>query len=52
MGQEVQTRLYVVAAAGADPHRSNILNPMYQDVGIGIVKAGWGYYFFVDFGGR
>lgn len=37
---------------GADPHRSNILNPMYQDVGIGIVKASWGYFFFVDFGGR
>jgi uncharacterized protein YkwD len=37
---------------GADPHRSNILNPMYRDVGIGIVKVGWGYYFFVDFGSR
>ena len=37
---------------GADPHRSNILNPMYREVGVGIVKVGWGYYFFVDFGGR
>ncbi|MDQ1301161.1 MAG: hypothetical protein QG637_1082, partial [Chloroflexota bacterium] len=37
---------------GADPHRSNILNPMYREVGIGIVKASWGYYFFVDFGSR
>lgn len=37
---------------GADPHRSNILNPLYRDVGIGIVKAAWGYYFFADFGGR
>lgn len=37
---------------GAAPHRSNILNPMYRDVGIGIVKVGWGYYFFVDFGSR
>ena len=37
---------------GAAPHRSNILNPMYQDVGIGIVKVGLGYYFFVDFGSR
>lgn len=37
---------------GADPHRSNILNPMYRDVGVGIVKVGWGYYFFVDFGSR
>lgn len=37
---------------GADPHRSNILNPMYAEVGIGIVVAPWGYYFFADFGSR
>jgi uncharacterized protein YkwD len=37
---------------GADPHRSNIMNPMYREAGIGIVTAPWGYYFFVDFGSR
>lgn len=37
---------------GADPHRSNILNSMYKEIGIGIVVAPWGYYFFADFGSR
>jgi uncharacterized protein YkwD len=37
---------------GADPHRSNILNPMYREAGIGIVTAPWGFYFFVDFGSQ
>ncbi len=37
---------------GNDPHRANILNPMYKDIGIGIAKAPWGYYFFTDFGSR
>jgi len=37
---------------GADPHRSNIMNPMYREAGIGIVSVPWGYYFFVDFGSR
>ena len=37
---------------GADPHRSNIMNPMYREAGIGIVSGPWGYYFFVDFGSR
>ena len=37
---------------GADPHRSNIMNPMYQETGIGIVSGPWGYFFFVDFGSR
>ena len=37
---------------GADPHRSNIMNPMYRETGIGIVSGPWGYYFFVDFGSR
>ena len=37
---------------GADPHRSNIMNPMYREAGIGVVSAPWGYYFFVDFGSR
>jgi uncharacterized protein YkwD len=36
----------------ADPHRSNIMNPMYREAGIGIVSGPWGYYFFVDFGSR
>lgn len=37
---------------GADPHRSNIMNPMYRETGIGVVSGPWGYYFFVDFGSR
>jgi uncharacterized protein YkwD len=37
---------------GAGPHRSNIMNPMYRETGIGIVSGPWGYYFFVDFGSR
>ena len=37
---------------GADPHRSNMLNPMYREIGIGIVAGPWGYYFFTDFGSR
>ena len=37
---------------GADPHRRNILDPQYKDIGIGIAKGGWGYYFVADFGVR
>jgi uncharacterized protein YkwD len=37
---------------GADPHRGNIMNPIYRETGIGIVSGPWGYYFFVDFGSR
>ena len=37
---------------GADPHRSNIMNPMYREAGIGIVSGPWGHYFFVDLGSR
>jgi len=34
------------------PHRLNILGPAYREVGIGIAKGGWGYYFVADFGSR
>ena len=34
------------------PHRLNILGPSYDEVGIGIVAGGWGYYVVADFGGN
>ncbi len=37
---------------GADPHRRNILDPAYKEIGIGIAAGGWGYYFVADFGSR
>ncbi len=37
---------------GADPHRANILQPQYREVGIGVAAGGWGYYFIADFGSR
>ena len=37
---------------GRDPHRRNILNPRFTEIGIGIAKGPWGYYFVADFGGR
>lgn len=37
---------------GADPHRQNILSPYTTEIGIGIAKSGWGYYFVADFGSR
>jgi uncharacterized protein YkwD len=37
---------------GRDPHRRNILNPRYTEIGIGIARGPWGYYFVADFGER
>jgi uncharacterized protein YkwD len=37
---------------GRDPHRRNILNPRFTEIGIGVAKGSWGYYFIADFGGR
>lgn len=34
------------------PHRLNILSPNYREVGIGVAKGRWGYYFVADFGAR
>ena len=36
---------------GRDPHRRNILNPRFTEIGIGIARGSWGYYFVADFGG-
>ena len=36
----------------AIPHRRNILDPKYTEIGIGVAKGSWGYYFVADFGGR
>jgi uncharacterized protein YkwD len=33
------------------PHRLNILGSSYDEVGIGLVAGGWGYYVVADFGG-
>jgi uncharacterized protein YkwD len=33
-----------------DPHRRTILNPWLTEIGVGVVKPSWGYYFFADFG--
>lgn len=35
-----------------DPHRQNLLNTHYADIGIGIAKADFGYYFIANFGNR
>jgi uncharacterized protein YkwD len=35
---------------GADPHRRNILHTRYTEIGIGIAKGSWGYYFIANFG--
>ena len=37
---------------GRDPHRRNILNPRFTEIGIGVARGSWGYYFVADFGGR
>ena len=37
---------------GRDPHRRNILNPRFTEIGIGVARGSWGYYFIADFGGR
>ena len=37
---------------GNDPHRRNILNARFTEIGIGVAKGAWGYYFVADFGGR
>lgn len=34
------------------PHYENILGPNYSEVGIALVKGGWGYYVIADFGSR
>jgi uncharacterized protein YkwD len=37
---------------GRDPHRRNILNSRFTEIGIGVARGPWGYYFVADFGGR
>jgi uncharacterized protein YkwD len=37
---------------GRDPHRRNILNPRFTEIGIGVARGSWGYYVIADFGGR
>jgi len=39
-------------APGRDPHRRNILNQRYTEIGIGIAVAQWGTYFVADFAGE
>jgi LysM repeat protein len=34
------------------PHRRNILDSHYKEIGIGIALGGWGYYVIADFGSR
>ena len=36
---------------GDDPHRRNILEPNYREIGIGVAR-GYGYFFIADFGSR
>jgi uncharacterized protein YkwD len=33
-----------------DPHRRMILSTRFTEIGVGVVKADWGYYIFADFG--
>jgi uncharacterized protein YkwD len=35
-----------------DPHRQNLLNTGFTEIGVGVARAGQGYYFVVDFGSR
>ncbi len=37
---------------GNDPHRQNIMHSGYQEIGIGVARGAWGYYFIADFGSR
>jgi uncharacterized protein YkwD len=37
---------------GSEPHRRNILNPKYSEIGIGVAAGPWGYYFIADFASR
>jgi uncharacterized protein YkwD len=39
-------------ASGHDPHRRNILDPKYTEIGIGVASSVWGTYFVADFGSR
>jgi uncharacterized protein YkwD len=34
---------------GRDPHRRNILDPRYTEIGIGVANGKWGTYFVADF---
>ena len=38
--------------AGADPHVRNILASRATEIGIGIARGAWGWYFVTDFGSR
>jgi uncharacterized protein YkwD len=38
-------------APGRDPHRRNILDPKYTEIGIGVANGQWGTYFVADFAG-
>jgi uncharacterized protein YkwD len=38
-------------APGNDPHRRNILDPKYTEIGIGVADGKWGTYFVADFAG-
>ncbi len=44
--------LWLNEPPGADPHVQNILSTRATEVGIGVAKGAWGYYFIVDFGNR
>ena len=37
---------------GRDPHRRNILNPRYSEVGIGVAATQWATYFIADFAAK
>lgn len=37
---------------GADPHVQNIMASRATEIGIGVARGAWGYYFITDFGSR
>lgn len=37
---------------GADPHVQNIMAGRATEIGVGVAKGAWGYYFIADFGSR
>ena len=44
--------LWLNEPPGADPHVQNILSTRATEIGIGVAKGAWGYYFIADFGNR
>ncbi|RLC67098.1 MAG: hypothetical protein DRI48_03150 [Chloroflexi bacterium] len=47
---QMAMEMWMNEAPPNDPHRRTILSTHLTEVGVGVVKPDWGYYFFADFG--